>query len=206
MKKIISLGIASAVLAMTAISASAAVTVNGDANAVQPGQDFTVTFVTDAEIPAVEGTSGISFNVNATGAQLQSTQVASTGFGMFSDTSNTYAFVNTGATPAGFTLLTATFTVTAAEGEAVSVTVDSVDGAANTTGTPFVATAITVEQDPGNEPGEEPGNEPGEEPGEEPGGEEPGDGNDNPNSGIALAVFPAIVAGAAAVVVAKKRK
>lgn len=205
MKKIISLGIASAVLAMTALSASAAVIVRTD-DTVAEGATITVSFVTDTEIPAQ---GGVSFVVKASGATIVEGTANTAMFADFNKDTGKFVAVSMAGEKANTTLLTATFTVTAKEGEGISISLDEVDGMPNDTVTPLVTTAKAAGEtsDPStSDPAtSDPATSDPSTSDPTPSGSTPSGDNDNPNSGIALAVFPAVVAGAA-VVVAKKRK
>ncbi|MDE7400039.1 MAG: hypothetical protein K2N06_11000 [Oscillospiraceae bacterium] len=185
MKKIISMGIASAVLALTSVAAFAenptgayvkAEKVDGDfaagasvSIAVKATQDG----VEDGEL-VVEYT-GLKF-VNKNGALAQ-----------YSDETKKIAFSNGDGFKTGDDIVTLEFEVTAAEGEEVSFKITGnadqgyegiVEGDAITA--TVGGTTSSDNSDPTNP--------------------------ENPNSGIALAIVPAVIAGAAVVVAAKKRK
>lgn len=210
MKKIISLGIASAVLAMTALSASAAIKVYTD-DKVAEGATITVVFETDADIPAQ---GGVSFVVKATGATVTDYAVNNTMFADFNKDNGKFVAVSMAGEKAGAKLLTATFTVTAKEGEGISISIDELDGMADTNVTPIVTTVAAPSDNSGSDttpsgsdttPSGSDTTPSGSDTTPSGSDSKPSGDNDNPNSGIALAVFPAVVAGAA-VVVAKKRK
>lgn len=205
MKKIISLGIASAVLAMTALSASAAVTVKST-DTLTAGGTITVNFVVDTEIAA---NKGVQFNVVTTGVELVGEPVNNLGMGGFNKDTGMYMGLATNAAAAGTSVLTATYTITAKAGEQVTITVDQNSLAGSFTDA--LITPITGAVEGATEPGNS-GDNSGSSSDDNSGSSSDdksgntGDGNnDNPPMGVALAVFPAIVAGAA-VVVAKKRK
>lgn len=185
MKKIISLGIASAVLALTAISASAEIAPVLVGAPVE-GSTYKVTITTDAEI------TDFQLNVVAEGATITDADIEMVGTGLTAASVKDDGSVNlvgsagTGKYGAGTELANLTYTVTGAEGDDFSITVTG-EGANGE------AVTATIEKGDGTQ---NPGN-PGT-PGT------PGD-KDNPDTGIALAVVPAVLAGAA-VVVAKKRK
>lgn len=210
MKKIFSLGIASAVLAMTALSASAGVVVKPPVEAVTPGATITVTFVADADSDAV------SFRTNATGLTLVDTvAVANAGNPLVMVSDDKLGFASLAGIKNGDVLISQTYTVTAKEGEKVSVNVTDLEG---TTG---VATNLSVDvkaagadtpsgSDSGSSDVTPSGSDSGSgssdvTPSGSDSGSKPQDGDKPADTGIALAVFPAIIAGAA-VVVAKKRK
>lgn len=188
MKKIISLGIASAVLAMTALSASAAIL-------VEPSADFTagatvkVVFRTDAAGNGIQFDIVKSENLEYVSAEVgDSVAVADDG----------HRVVFGKAAAAGDVLATLTYTVKADAKVGDAVKID-ITNAKNVTGENVVVNTTVAEvtssvPDSSSTP----------ESSTPDSGSKPGD-NDNVDTGIALAVFPAIIAGAA-VVVAKKRK
>lgn len=188
MKKIISLGIASAVLALTAVSASAEIAPVLVGAPVE-GSTYTVTVTTDADIEdfqlivEFEGAEITDANitmVQQNGAFAQGAVRADGNVGLIGSAApSTFG--------AGTELATLTFTVTGAEGEDFSVKLSGDD--ANTD-----AFTATIEKGDGTQTPGQSGT----------GTQTPGD-KDNPETGIALAVVPAVLAGAA-VVVAKKRK
>lgn len=200
MKKIISLGIASAVLAMTALSASAALVASTDAAAVNPGATITVTITVDT---AVEG---VSFDVNATDNLTYVSGTANGG--MFSQVAPDGKKVMAAAAfEAGAVVCTLTYTVNGNVGDTVGVALANISG---TTGDPVNVSATVVEatstpDSSAPESSTPDSSAPESSTPDSSAAESTPGGNDNPNSGIALAVFPAIIAGAA-VVVAKKRK
>ena len=191
MKKIISLGIASAVLALTAISASAAVAVKTN-DTITPGATIVVEFTVDADA------SGVQFDIAPVGLALVSSEVpGQSNLNNVNASGNRY--VNATGVQAGIPFLKQTYTVTAAVGEPVAVNVSNVVGtegaSLNLTDTVKEGTASGDNSNSGDNSGttSDPASK-------------PGDGNDPaPDTGIALAVMPVVLAGAA-VVVAKKRK
>lgn len=206
MKKIFALGTAAAVLSLTAIAASAAIAPESSDIAVA-GETMTVDIVANE----FTGTS-TQFTVEAEGLTL--VDYSKDGAGLFNDTKMRYAWASAEAPADGTVLLTLVFTVDAAADEEVSVKI--VPDAGFETGIDadlYVATVVdpagevedpqepTEPEEPGLEEPTEP-EEPTEEPTEP---EEPTEDPANPETGIALAVVPAVLAGAA-VVVAKKRK
>ncbi len=204
MKKIISLGIASAVLALTAISASAAVVVKTD-DKIETGKTITVSFVTDVDLPA---NSAPGFKVVATGVEyVAGSEKATDGIGVYSNDTGKFGFIKTNAAKAGDVLATITYTVTAKAGEAVTINVVDPENFGDTNVTPL---QVTVEENkPDDSSSETPSSSDSGTSSETPSGSDSGSTPVDPNkpadTGIALAVFPAIIAGAA-VVVAKKRK
>ncbi len=206
MKKIISLGIASAVLALTAISASAGVVVKTD-SAVAPGATITVNFVADADGEA------ISFRTNASGATLVDAKAGGvTGLAAVSDDKMGIAIVGS-SFKSGDVLFTQTYTVSAKEGEAVSINVTDLEGTTGVaTNLTVTATATTSSDsssetsdstDSGNS-GDSSSTDSGASESSDSGASKPDD-EKNPGTGVALAVFPAVIAGAAVVVAKKKR-
>ena len=205
MKKILSLGIASAVLAMTALSASANI-VTRTTDDVTPGATITVEFVAD------ENLSAFSFNTKASGLTLVDAKTNVTGMAVVvSDTKDRIVAVGVGVT-AGQTVLTQTYTVDAKAGEAVSVALESVEGI---NGSPAPLTVV-VKEASGTNSGDNSTTESGDNSTTE-SGDNSGttsqtssttsttDPGKNPPTGVALAVFPAVIAGAAVVVAKKKR-
>lgn len=203
MKKIISLGIASAVLAMTAMSASAGVVVKTD-DKVTTGATIKVTFVADADSDA------ISFKTTASGATLVDAAAAvSNPLVVVGSEKN--SFVSLVAVKSGDVLFTQTYTVTAKEGEAVAVNVTDLEG---TTGvaTNLSVTVKTETSEPSTPSTSDPSTPSTSDP-STPSTSDPSTSSDtskpdddkNPGTGVALAVFPAVIAGAAVVVAKKKR-
>lgn len=218
MKKILSLGVATAVLSLTAVAASAAIApvVNDDAVS---GETLVVDIVADAfDGTATQGAISVSDNLTLVSA------VEGNG-AMFNSDNMRFAWAAAEAPADGTVLLTLTFTVDAAADEEVSVAI--VPDAGFESGVDADAVVLTVvdaadddlgdEDEPGDDEEEEPGDDDGEE--EEPGDDEGDDGlvgdedtdanasdeEENVPTGVGLAVVPVLVAGAA-VVVAKKRK
>lgn len=203
MKKIFSLGIASAVLAMTAMSASAAVSVRTD-DAVETGKTIKVDFVTDVDIPAY---TAPGFKVTVSGAEYVAG--SETG-GMYSNETGKFGFMLMSAAKAGDVLGSITYTVTAKDGEAVTISVSDVQefgGDTNVAPLQVTVKPATTSDSSDSGSSETPSGSDSGSSSETPSGSDSGSGSgtDNPPMGVALAVFPAIVAGAA-VVVAKKRK
>lgn len=230
MKKILSLGAAAAVLAMTAVGANAAVKPQFATSSVKAGDTVTVNFVVeDTEL------SEVAFVVNAENmtyvADSNNSENAK-GLAAFGQDTMKFALIGMGGTAnaVGTTILSLQFTVNDdVTGEivpTVSITAaeekyaDAVNDVAVTVevlaDTPEVPDAPGAE-DPGTEGpsvedptgGEGTGSEGtgSEGTGSEGTGSE-GTGSEdttNPDTGIALAVVPAVMAGAA-IVVAKKRK
>lgn len=214
MKKIVSLGIASAVLAMTALSASAVTVATGDK--AETGKTITVNFTVDSAVPA---NGGIEFNITATGATLVagSSTPSSALMGMMNDNADKYTGLAMNAAAAGTVLLTQTYTVTAKAGEEVTINVSNVntegfteagvtplvvkvvDATSSSTSTSSSTTTSSSESSSSSSSSESTSSSTTSSE------SKPGTGEGNPGTGVALAVFPAVIAGAAVVVAKKKR-
>ena len=192
MKKIISMGIASAVLALTAIAASAAIKADTK-DALTPGSTITV------DITTTEAIDGYQFVVSAEGLEVvkvkqNKVQVDGEEEELCVTTKEakedgSYLLIGGSAEgwKAGDVIATITYTVTAEEGEKVAVAF-APDGGVEATFEAYGPFTVGEAGDPGQ-------------PGQPVDPADPG----NPGTGVALAVVPAVLAGAA-VVVAKKRK
>ena len=202
MKKIISMGIASAVLALTAIAASADIKANGPEKA-ESGKTVTVTITITAEI------TDCGFYVSATGLEaVGDPDTTTTDGSMIVGTLKADGSVLVGGCAAagktikaGTVLATITYTVTAENGTDAVVEVKNAEGYEEA----LQNHTIKVEVEETSKPEE---SKPEESKPEESKPEESGSGeggSDVPATGVALAVVPAVLAGAA-VVVAKKRK
>lgn len=208
MKKILSLGVAAAVLSLTAVAASAAIAPTD--NGVDPvaGELYAVDVVaTEFEEVATQFTVVASDNL-----VLADYATISTGLAAFNDENLHFAWAGSEAPAEGSVLLTLYFEVVADADEEVSVSLVPDEGfEAAVDATELTAVVVEGTPDEPDLPTDEP-DEPIDEPASDDGGiavETPDAGDEedteNANTGIALAVVPAIVAGAA-VVVAKKRK
>lgn len=199
MKKIISMGIASAVLALTAIAASADM-VASTADKAVAGKDITVNISTTAEVES------FGFVVSGTGLEVKTAEATGEGTAfanVLEDGTVKVGGFNVGGYKANAVLATITFTVT---GDVDSKAVVSL---ANGEGYDEALTNLTVtveaegsgdtstSTDSGDSTGDQSGDQSGDSTGDNTG--------DNVPTGVALAVVPAVLAGAA-VVVAKKRK
>lgn len=227
MKKILSLGAAAAVLSLTAVAASAAIAPSFVGEAVT-GETVTVEVIAngmtqDATTFTVKASENLTL---VPGSAVTTT----TGFASFNEATGILAWANSAPAADGTVLLTLTYTVDAAADEEVSFAIVAADGFTDIDAAPAVAivvdgTPVDV-PDPTDEPIEEPTDEPIEEPTDEPtdepvietptneaestetpadNGGDDGNNKGNPDTGVALAVVPAVLAGAA-IVVAKKRK
>lgn len=184
MKKIISMGIASAVLALTAVAASATITATS-ADKVVNGKTVKVEITTDADIEA------FGFNLAAEGLTATAADVQVEGLIVPGDAADGSININ-GASVDGFkagtVLATVTYTVTAETGADVAVALTNVAGMKDEF-TNFTAKVVEEGAADPTKPADP---------------TDPTD-PDQPGTGVALAVVPAVLAGAA-VVVAKKRK
>lgn len=210
MKKILSLGVAAAVLSLTAVAASAAIAPVVSDTATAGGSIVVEVVANSVETPYATFTVETSENLTLTASEANAV-------GLFNPANMMFTFASATAPADGTVLLTLTFDVAAAADEEVYVSLKAVDGDVDPTAVTLTVVDAT-ETDVTDESFEEPTSEesfeeptedtweptidPGEteqpaEPTEEP--------NDNPPTGIALAVVPALVAGAA-VVASKKRK
>lgn len=210
MKKILSLGVAAAVVSLTAVAASAAIAPAFDTDAPVAGGTLTVQVVANGMTQ-----EATTFTVNASEGLTLTANEAVTG-GIFSTETNKFAWAGTAVPADGTVLLTLTYTVDAAADAEVSVSLTPdagfTDISADAVAAVVVAGAstdvpnVTVETVETVESTEQPGVVTTDE--EKPATEDTkpaDDGKDNPVTGVALAVVPAVLAGAA-IVVAKKRK
>ncbi|MGN1118815.1 MAG: hypothetical protein ACI4Q4_00555 [Oscillospiraceae bacterium] len=215
MKKILSLGTAAAVLSLTAVAASAAITPVVSDTAVA-GDQVVVELVANGITEAVAELTVVP-SANLT---LVDSAATTNGFAFFNPDNMKFSWASAEAPADGDVLLTLTFTVDAAAGEDVSVVLEGTVGEIDTT--PVAVEVVDpAGSDESDESYEESSEESSEESTEDPtivdesseesseeGGDNTGDntGNEtNPDTGIALAVVPALVAGAA-IVASKKRK
>lgn len=217
MKKILSLSAAAAVLSLTAVAASADIVATDNGTAPTAGGQYVVDIVVDGEFPLVSDLAATQFTVQASdNLTLESFTKTTTGMAEFNQDRMSFTYANSEAPADGTVLLSLVFTVDAAAEEEVSVAI--VPDAGFEAGVNADAiTAIVVDATGSNETDITFSTEPAPEPTVEPTVEtepaisvdtptETPDQPNNPDTGIALAVVPALVAGAAAVVAAKKRK
>lgn len=220
MKKILSLGAAAAVLSLTAVAASAAVTPTITPDAPVAGETITVEVVANGMTQdATQFTVAASDNLTL----VDGTPVDG---GYFNTATAKFAWAGTAAPADGTTLLTLTYTVDAAADEEVSVSLTPDDGFTDISAdavTAVVVAGADEDQPDVSEESEEPTttDEESTESSSEDAGlvdttseeatgtadadDNSGSNRDNPNTGVALAVVPAVLAGAA-IIVAKKRK
>lgn len=215
MKKILSLGAAAAVLSLTAVAASAAI-----APTMTPASPVAGDLVTVEIVANGMTQEATTFTVVASD-NLTLVDNAAVAGGLFSTETNKFAWAGTAVPADGTVLLTLTYAVDAAADEEVSVSLvpdagftdisaDVVAGVV-VDGAPADVTDETVESYETFETEEDPGLVTTEETGlteeapTEDAGNDANDGKGNPETGVALAVVPAVLAGAA-IVVAKKRK
>lgn len=215
MKKILSLGVAAAVLSLTAVAASAAIAPVVSDTATAGGSIVVEVVANSVETPYATFTVETSENLTLTASEANA-------IGLFNPANMMFTFASATAPADGTVLLTLTFDVAAAADEEVFVSLKGVDGDVDPTAVTLTVvdstdsdvTDETFEEtfeDYTEETFEETFEEYTEEPtivteesSEEP-AEPTDEPNDNPPTGIALAVVPALVAGAA-VVASKKRK
>lgn len=222
MKKILSLGAAAAVLSLTAVAASAAIAPTMTPATPVAGENVTVEIVANGMTQ-----DATTFTVKASD-NLTLVDNAPVAGGLFSAETNKFAWAGTSVPADGTVLLTLTYTVDAAADDEVSVSLvpdagftdiaaDAVaavvvDGA-DTSDTDLVPTTdetvttddetVTTDDNGGVVSSDESAD--ADKTADAADGDNNGDGKGNPETGIALAVVPAVLAGAA-IVVAKKRK
>lgn len=219
MKKILSLGAAAAVLSLTAVAASAAITPAFSTDAPVAGETVTVEIVaTGMTQEATTFTVEASENLTLTDAVK-----TDSGLAEFNTETKKFAWAGSSVPADGTVLLTLTYTVDAAADEWISVKLvpdaGFTDISADAITVPVVGGADDVSVEESSEEVYSSEDVSSEDEGGltttdetttvEESTEEPADdkGNDkgNPSTGVALAVVPAVLAGAA-IVVAKKRK
>lgn len=217
MKKILSLGAAAAVLSLTAVAASANIVATDNGTAPVAGGEYTVDIVVQGEFPLVSDLAATQFTVEASdNLTLASFTKTSTGMAEFNQERMSFTYANSEAPADGTVLLSLVFTVDAAAEEEVSVKIVPDAGfEAGVDADAITAVVVDVEETsqtdivPTEPASEETEPAPVEtetapmtpvEPETETGNE------NNVDTGVALAVVPALVAGAAAIVAAKKRK
>ena len=108
MKKILSLGVAAAVVSLTAVAASAAIAPAFDTDAPVAGETLTVQVVANGMTQ-----EATTFTVNASEGLTLTANEAVTG-GIFSTETNKFAWAGTAVPADGTVLLTLTYTVDAA--------------------------------------------------------------------------------------------
>lgn len=216
MKKILSLGAAAAVLSLTAVAASAAIAPTFTPATPVAGDTVTVEIVANGMTQ-----DATTFTVKASD-NLTLVDNAPVAGGLFSAETNKFAWAGTSVPADGTVLLTLTYTVDAAADDEVSVSLvpdagftdiaaDAVaavvvDGA-DTSDTDLVPTTdetVTTDETTTDDNGIV-STEDNTADATKDADNNNGDGKGNPETGIALAVVPAVLAGAA-IVVAKKRK
>ncbi len=218
MKKILSLGAAAAVLSLTAVAASAAIAPTMTPATPVAGETVTVEIVANGMTQ-----DATTFTVKASD-NLTLVDNAPVAGGLFSAETNKFAWAGTAVPADGTVLLTLTYTVNAAADDEVSVSLvpdagftdiaaDAVagvvvDGAATSdtdiTVEPSTEETVTTDDNSGIVSTED-NTADADKTTDAADGDNQGDGKGNPETGIALAVVPAVLAGAA-IVVAKKRK
>lgn len=213
MKKILSLGAAAAVLSLTAVAASAAITPAFSTDAPVAGENVTV------EIVATGMTQeATTFTVQASdNLTLVDAVKTDSGLAEFNKDTNKFAWAGSSVPADGTVLLTLTYTVDAAADEIsvalvpdagfTDISADAVTAVVVGDAEPVSDETVTTDDVPTTD--DEPSvtvDESSEESTEENTKDDNnGDNKGNPGTGVALAVVPAVLAGAA-IVVAKKRK
>lgn len=219
MKKILSLGAAAAVLSLTAVAASAAIEPKLSTDAPVAGETVTV------EVVATGMTQeATTFTVNASdNLTLVDAVKTDSGLAEFNKDTNKFAWAGSSVPADGTVLLTLTYTVDAAADEEISVALVAdagfVDISADAVSAVVVGGADVVSDETSSDESIEVSSEDSsddsgltssDETSSEESTEDAGNGDNNgdkgnPSTGVALAVVPAVLAGAA-IVVAKKRK
>ena len=211
MKKILSLGVASAVLSLTAVAASAAITPVVSDTAVE-GEQVVVEVVANGFTDVAT-----QFVVNASeNLTLVDATTTDKGLPAFNADTMHFAWAGTEAPAEGTVLLTLVFDVNAAADEEVTVSLTADAGFETGVAADVVSTTVVAgDDDTSDLPSDDETSDDETSDGlddetsdDTTSDDENGDNTDdeqNPPAGIALAVVPAVLAGAA-VVVAKKRK
>ena len=178
MKKIISMGIASAVLALTAIAASADIAATG-AEKVEAGKTVEIAITTTADI------TDYGVNIAADGLEFVEAKGLKSDFDLaVPQADGSINLTGISSFAAGDTIATFVYTVTAEKDADVNVALAGMPGYEKDAFVNYTAKVVEAgtTEDPTTPTDPE-----------------------NPPMGVALAVVPAVIAGAA-VVVAKKRK
>lgn len=177
MKKIISMGIASAVLALTAIAASADIAATG-AEKVEAGKTVEIAITTTADI------TDYGVNIAADGLEFVEAKGLKSDFDLaVPQADGSINLTGISSFAAGETIATFVYTVTAEKDADVNVALAGMPGYEKDAFVNYTAKVVeagTADPTTPTDP-------------------------ENPPMGVALAVVPAVIAGAA-VVVAKKRK
>lgn len=198
MKKIVSLGVASAVLALTAVAASAATSEKSVKAVYVDGEFKTGATVTYNIVAAGEGVENAQLYFETKGLEFVNAEGKSNFMAQANADEAFLALASGTAAEDGAVIATVTYKVTAEEGEEISFALKADESYPDVT-VDETAVTQTVAGAADSTPDDN--------------SDESGDNSDsdstdpsNPNSGIALAVVPAVIAGAAVVVAAKKRK
>ena len=211
MKKILSLGVASAVLSLTAVAASAAITPVVSETAVE-GEQLVVEVVANGFTDVAT-----QFVVNASeNLTLVDATTTDKGLPAFNADTMHFAWAGTEAPADGTVLLTLVFDVNAAADEEVTVSLTADAGFETGVAADVVSTTVVagdednsdIDSDDTQDPDDT--SDDGLDDSDDASDDTSDDNTDNtdepnPPAGVALAVVPAVLAGAA-VVVAKKRK
>lgn len=197
MKKIISMGVASAVLALTAVVASADATNEAYLDCRQKDGNVATGENISIEVFVTKAVNDGAFVVKTEGLEYVSVDTN----GEYNEETKALAFAKGSGYKEGDVIATFTYKVTAADGETVSFALadhSTAPGAVSTT--PITAVVGgTTSSEPTSSDNSDPVTSSDE-------SNNSGANNNNPGTGIALAVVPAVIAGAAVVVAAKKRK
>ncbi len=198
MKKILSLGVASAVLALTAVAASAeSTTTKGVKAELASGEIATGATVIYNIVATGEGVENAQVYLEAEGLEFVKATGANGALAQPNDEGTFLAIAATSAVADGTTIATVEYKVTAAKGDTVKFALkadpDFADVAVDTTVVTDTAAGEATSGD--STPSDNSDSS-----------DNSGSDVPNPDSGIALAIVPAVIAGAAVVVAAKKRK
>lgn len=211
MKKILSLGVASAVLSLTAVAASAAITPVVSDTAVE-GEQLVVEVVANGFTDvATQFVVNVSENLT-----LVDATTTDKGLPAFNADTMHFAWAGTEAPADDTVLLTLVFDVNAAADEEVTVSLTPDAGFETGVAADVVSTTVVAGEEDNSDIDSDDTQDPddtsddGLDNSDDASDDTSDDNTDNtdepnPGSGIALAVVPAVLAGAA-VVVAKKRK
>lgn len=210
MKKILSLGVASAVLSLTAVAASAAITPVVSDTAVE-GEQLVVEVVANGFTDvATQFVVNVSENLT-----LVDATTTDKGLPAFNADTMHFAWAGTEAPADDTVLLTLVFDVNAAADEEVTVSLTADAGFETGVAADVVSTTVVAGDDDNSDIDSDDTEDPddtsdGLDDSDDTSDDTSDDNTDNtdepnPPAGVALAVVPAVLAGAA-VVVAKKRK
>lgn len=204
MKKILSMGIASAVLALTAVAASAATSEKSVKATLANGDLASGSNVTYNIVAVGEGIENAQVYLETEGLEFVGAK-GENNFMVQPNEDNTFLAIASGTAAAdGAVIATVEYKVTAAEGEAVKFALKADETYPDVT-VDTAAVTDTVAGASTSEPTSDPTSSDNSDTSTDESNNSGANGN-NPGTGIALAVVPAVIAGAAVVVAAKKRK